>query len=431
MSEPLNRKAIGEGIHLSSVIDRKFKRNRISVSFILPLGRETASLNAVVPHILRMDCREYPDLTSLAARLCDLYGAVLDADVTKYGGYQVLEVAVQGLGNRFALENEDIVQQCARLLAGIVLDPKLDGNGLFCEQETALQRQYVLDTIDAEINDKRSYALSRCLQVMCADEPVAVRRYGERASAEAVTPAAATGAYRNMLETAPVEIIFTGCGNPAGAEKIFSDRFAAARRAVAPLQPVDLRPYADQVREHTETMAISQGKLVMGLRTGEYPDKRRISAARVMTAALGGTPFSRLFLNVREKLSLCYYCAARFDVSTRLMMIDSGVDSANKQKAQDEILAQLASLQQDGIGGEELRNTKLLIKNSITSTNDSLASIEGWYLAQILRGQSDSPEEDAALIDEITAEEVRAAARAVTLDTVYFLTADGQGKEEA
>lgn len=428
MGGTLTRTQIGEKIHFNHVIDSKFKHNRLSVNFVMPLERETASDNAVVPFILRKGCRECPDFTSLNARLADLYGASLDADVSKYSGYQVLEISIRGLDDRFALDNEDITRECASLLASVVLDPKLDENGLFFEPDVASERQYVIDTIESLINEKRGYAISQCMQLMCEGEPVAVRRYGYIENAGKITPESASNAYRRMLGTAPVEIMFTGSGEPASAEKIFRERFAGLKRDSFDYELAKLRTTAEKVREHTETMELSQSKLVMGMRCGDIKTREQITAARVFAAMFGGTPFSKLFANVREKLSLCYYCAARFDVATRLLLVDSGVEAENKQKAQDEILVQLEALKNGDFTDEELANTKLLLNNSIRTTSDSLSSIEGWYITQILRGQSVTPEEDVLNINTVTREQIIAAAKQITLDTVYFLT--GSGKDE-
>ncbi len=430
MGDKFSRQSIGSGVHFSSVRDKKFKHNRLSVNFIMPLDKATASDNAAVPFILRNGCRELPDFSSLNARLCELYGASLDADVSKSGGWQVLELSIKGLDNRFALENENITALCADLLASVALDPKLGEDGLFDAKDVALQRQFVLDSIDAEINEKRSYALSRCIQTMCAGEPVAVRKYGEREHAEKITPASAYAAYQQIIQTSMVEILFVGSGDPAGALEVFRTRFAQIARNPIHYQRTNLRTSADTVQEKTEEMDVSQSKLVMGLRTGHSQSVEEFNARRVFTALFGGTPFSKLFLNVREKLSLCYYCAARFDTPTGLLLVDSGVEAQNKEKAQKEILAQLTAVQKGEFTDEELFNTKLLMKNTIPSINDSLSGLEGWYLSQILMGRDISPDQDTKNIDTVTREQVIEAANAVTLDTIYFLTGN-QDKEDA
>jgi len=422
MAKGLNRKEIGDKIHFNSIIDKKFKHNRLSVNFVTPLSKEAASQNAVVPFILRKGCREYPDFTALNEKLSELYGATLSADVSKYSGYQVIEISIRGLDDRFALDGENITGECAALLASVVLDPKLDETGVFCKEDTDLEKQYIIDTIESLINEKRGYAISQCMQFMCEGEPVAVRRYGYAEDARKITPESAYEAYRNLLKTAAVEIIFTGSGSPAATEKVFIERFSGLPRNSFGYELVKLRAAAEKISEHTETMELSQSKLVMGMRTGLYENAKQLNAARVFAALFGGTPFSKLFLNVRERLSLCYYCAARFDVATKLLLVDSGIEFQNKQKAQDEIMAQLKAIQNGQFSDEELANTKLLVNNSIRATTDSLASIEGWYMAQILRGQNIAPVDDVKNIDAVTREDVIEAAKAVTLDTVYFLT---------
>jgi len=429
LSSSFERLPVGDGIHFSRITDPKFKHNRLSVNFILPLDKAGASDNAVVPFVLRMGCKALPDFSSLNARLQELYGATLEAGVSKFGGYQVMEVSIRFLDNRYALEGEDLSRECAALLAGIALEPKLDKAGLLDEKDVALQRVYIQDTIEAEINDKRPYAISQCIQEMCAGEPVAVKTYGYPDTAAAITPASATDAYRKMLRTAPVEIIFTGSGNPESAREILAAAFKGIERQPMAYSPIKLRPTAERVREKTETMELNQGKLVMGMRCGELTTQRELNAARMFSAMYGGTAFSKLFLNVREKLSLCYYCASRFDSTTRLLMVDSGIEAANKQKAQDEIMAQLKAVTQGDFTDEELANTKLVLSNSILATTDSSGAMEGWYMAQILRGQSLSPQQDIENINTVTREEVIEAASKVTLDTIYFLTGEEDGSE--
>ena len=424
MGEKLDRTKIGENIHFTCVRDPKFKHNRLTLCFVMPLIRETASENAVVPFILRKACRELPDMSALNIRLEELYGASLSADVTKHGLYQLLELSIHGLDNRYALNGEDITRECAALLCSVALDPLLDASGLFKEADVALERQYVIDTIESLINEKRGYALARCTQFMCEGEPVAVRKYGYTELAGKITPASATAAYRRMLKTAAVEIIFTGSGESSEARELFREKFAGLERASFGYEQAALRETAEKATEHVERMELSQAKLVLGMRTGEINTRRQIRAARVFAALFGGTPFSKLFLNVREKLSLCYYCAARFDAATKLLYVDSGIEAEYKEKAQAEIMAQLKAIREGDFSDKELRETKLLMYNSLRSAKDSLSSIEGWYLARILLGQEESPGEDIEALAEITREEVMEAAAKVTLDTVYFLTGE-------
>lgn len=422
MSTRLTASRIGDQVSFRYVPDPKFKHNLISVSFITPLDTVTASDNAAVPHILRKGSRACPDFSALNARLSELYGAQMDATVGKFGGHQILGLSIRSIDNRYALGGDDVAGDCARLLADVILNPKTDADGCFDEKDVETERQLVIDTIEAEINDKRTYALSRCIQTMCAGEPVAVRRYGEIETARNITPRSAADAYRRLLETSAVEIMFIGPGDPKPVQAIFEKAFSALPRKAAPVAPVVLREEAQSVRECTETMDITQAKLVMGLRTGSFQNPETLYAMRLACAMLGGTPFSKLFLNVRERLSLCYYCAARFDTSNKLLLIDSGIESGNRQKVVDEVFRQIQALQDGDFTDEEITNTKLLMNTSILSTGDSPSRVENWYMSQIMQGKNDTPDEDMAKIGAVTREQIVAAARQITPDTIYFLT---------
>ena len=420
MSDQLQRRRIADQVYFNVISDKRFKSNRISVNLILPLERDQATVNAVVPFLLRKGCRECPDFTKLNQKLCLLYGASLDGDVSKYGGLQILNLSIQSLDDRFAIDGEGISAQCADLLANLLLDPNFT-DGAFDAQDTELEKKVLLDTIQSEINEKRTYAISQCIQEMFRGEPFAVKKYGYEEDVSAITPQSAAQAYRDALERARVEILFVGCGDGKGTEKVFSDRFAGWRRNALPDQTCPVKTQAGPLREKVEEMEVSQGKLVMGFRLGELKSEAEVDAMKMMIALFGGTPFSKLFVNVREKYSLCYYCAARMDRSTGSMLVDSGVEVPNRDKAQQAILHELEEIRDGNFTDEDLDAAKLVMQNALKSAGDSLYTLESWYLTQILSGMEQSPLAAADSLAKVTREEIIRAARQVALDTVYFL----------
>lgn len=426
MSKPFERVSICDGVHFSSVTDPKFKHNSIVASLVLKPDKATVTANAVVPFILRKGCESCPDFTRLNQKLCALYGASLSCDVSKFGGYQVLDLSIYGVDDRFTLDGESMIRECALLLTEILLRPRLV-DGVFAADDVALEKQQLIDTIESLINDKRAYAMSKCKSIMCAGEDIALEKYGYIADAEQITPQTAADTYRRIIKTAQIEVMFVGCGDPAIAKTIFADAFSKIERAPILVKPIVTRLVAEKINAVTEELDVAQSKLVMGFRTGEIADRRAFGAMRMMVALFGGTPNSRLFVYVREKQSLCYYCAARYDRLTGLMFVDSGVEKENKQKAYDEILLQLDIVRAGGFTDEELTATRLLMQNSLRSVTDSLGAIAEWYMTQVMAETNLSPADESALFDEITREDIIAAAGRVTLDTVYFLT----GKESA
>ena len=395
------------------------------MTLVTPLEEGKTSAAALAAYLLRMGSRRCRDMTELERRLADLYGAVLDADVSRHGEYQLLTFSITGADDRFALEGESISRGCAELLGEILLEPKLEGDA-FPQEAFRLEQQYLIDTIEAEINDKRSYAAQRCTYEMGRGCRFAVSRYGTVREAAAVTPAEAYRRYRELIGTARIEIFFSGCGSPAYAEETFRHLFARVERAPLIHIPQALPKAAEHITELQESLPMSQSRLVMGFRTGLPTARRARTAARVMTALLGGSTGSRLFTNVRERLGTCYYCSARINLLTGILLVDCGLEQKNRRSLQDAILAEIADLAAGHITADELEHIKLAFHSSLCSMGDSLARLEGWYLSGLLQGETVTPQQDWEEIRSITREEVAAAAAALTLDTVFFLQAEGK-----
>ena len=178
---------------------------------------------------------------------------------------------------------------------------------------------------------------------------------------------------------------------------------------------------ADRVKEFHDVMDVAQTKLVMGFRTGIAVPGGDVTAMRLMSALFGGTPHSKLFLNVREKLSLCYYCSSSYDRHKGIVMVQSGVEQKNIEKAREEILRQLQAVQEGDFSAEDLDAAKMSVANSFRTMSDYLGGLEAWYLSQAFEKTVLTPEQSAEAVGGVTKEQVVKAAQTVSLDTVYQL----------
>ncbi len=291
MSQELNRVRLGEGVHFTSIRDRKFKHNCISINLLTPLEEETVTVNAILPYLLRRGSKNCPDFTKLEQTLCELYGASLSADVGKTGGHQLLTCSIVGIDDRFALEGESVSAGCARLLGEILLAPNIT-QGAFPEEDFRLEQQNLIDTILADINDKRAYTVNQCRALMNEGSPLAIPKYGWVEKAREITPQAAAERYARLIDTAMVEIFFVGCGEPDGAREEFSRLFGALERHPVPFSLPPIVEKAGAVKEKTVEMEIAQSKMAMGFRTGALAEKKQIDAAKLMSYLYGGRPLS-------------------------------------------------------------------------------------------------------------------------------------------
>lgn len=424
----LKREEIQEGIYFSSISDARFKTNRIALNLVVPLAEETAAANALLSYLMRKSTAQYPDFTQFSRYLTGLYGAYADSSVDKMGDSQVITFSVGAIDDRYTLEGEPITQQLCQVLCDMVLHPALV-DGVFPEQEVALEKNALCDAIRAEINDKRAYAVNHASALMCQGEPYGIGRYGTVEQVMSFTPQQLADAYTQLLETARIEAVFAGSGCPDTAKEMIAKAFSGQKRRYAgapktlPHQPLN------QVMEETETMDVNQSKMVLGFSTGLGADSQWIPALRVMTAIFGGTPMSKLFLNVREKMSLCYYCAARPDRTKGIVRVDCGVENVNIEKAKGEILNQLEEMKKGNISDQEISDAVMSLVNSYKTLNDSNYAISGHYLGEILTNTIRTPEEEAQLVRAVTKEQIVEIANQLKLDICYVLTGKGGDKQ--
>ncbi|MCF2595923.1 EF-P 5-aminopentanol modification-associated protein YfmF [Pseudoflavonifractor phocaeensis] len=424
----VKRRELFPGVWLRAVHTNKFKSAYLSVTLMSPLDPETAGANALIPSVLRRGTAVHPDMESLSAALDGLYGGAIEPAVRKKGETQCVGFAASFLDDAYALEGEQILEPAAALLGEVLLKPYTQ-DGVFSPDYTAGEKANLLDRIRGQINDKRTYATHRLTQLMCGEEAFGVDKLGDEAHVEAITPASLWQRYQQLLREAAVEVYYCGSAQP--------DRVEAAMRSALAGLPVNgdrLDPDCEvrisagpEPRVVEEAMDVTQGKLAMGFRTGgltcweeDYP------ALVLCNAIFGGTTLSKLFLNVREKLSLCYYASSVLEKMKGLVLVSSGIEFDKYQQARDEILAQLDNIRSGKIEDWELEGARRTVISGNLATLDDQARQEEFWLGQAAAGLDETAEELAARFEAVTREQVMEAARKLELDTIYFL----KGKED-
>lgn len=421
MKYPLKRLKLSTGIYFNIISDKKFKTNRISINLIFPLKEETVSASAIIPFILKKRFKDIPDFTKLNQKLDDLYGSVLDGDVRKFGDYQILNLYISGIDNKYALKSEDIVSEITNIIGKVLLDPVLE-DGHFLDKDVEIEKNMLVDTIESEINDKQSYALNKLEKIMFSSRPCGINKYGFIDNVKRLKSSDIFNRYKEILKSARIEIMFIGSGDGNKSFDIFKDIFSKIDReeSFSILMPAQQK--SDDIKSLVEEMKINQSKMVLGFTSGVSAKSKELDALRIGVAIYGGMPFSKLFLNVRESLSLCYYCSSRLDKLTGSIIVESGVEKANIEKAKQEILNQLFEVQSGKFTEEDLSNSKLALITSFKSISDSPGMLEVWYLTQIFSESESTPLMDCEKISKITKQEVVEVFSKVNLDTVYILT---------
>ncbi len=422
----LKNKKIFEGVELCTVSAEGFKTACASLSFVMPLG-EKASLYALVPNVLTRSCKDYPDVTSIEKKLALLYGAEVVVDVTKSGENQVLKIEVSCIDDRFSIDGESITDECLKLLFRMAFEPRLE-NGVFCSDDVESEKRLLSERLIAENSDKRTYAKNRCNEIMFENELYGIHRYGTVEDIEKITPEALYDAYREILSQGKLLVCVSG-GNFSNVEELLEKYIDDEDRDIHLNETLYVEECED-VKYVKEQEAVKQGKLVMGFRLGMKGEEDKYAARRVMVDLFGGSPHSKLFTVVREKMSLCYYCSAMMFRQKGVMLVQSGIESYNEEKAKNAILDQLEDIKKGNFSDDDIASSVKSLEDGFRSVSDSAESVASWFTSQVCSKEFLYPEDFIEQFKKVTREDIIEAAKEVTLDTVFMLEGTAEGGVE-
>ena len=418
------RKELSPGVFLNYIQAGKFKNGLLSAQLVTPISAEAVAPGALLPAVLRRGTERCRDMRALSCALDLLYGAGLSYTVRKKGENQCFGFLMSFIDDQYALGGEKLLEPSADLLGEVLLRPVTEG-GVFLPAYVDGEKDNLIDAIRSILDDKRDYADKRLIEEMCRGERYGIPRLGTEDAVAALDSAALYDFYQNALMRAHIELFY--CGS-AGQERVedalrhglrglpHGERVEPVRsvRAAAPAQP----RYLD------ETMDVTQGKLSLGFRAPTEDEHAMLLANLIF----GGYSNSKLFLNVREKLSLCYYASSAYHRSKGIVTVSSGIEFADYQRAHDEILAQLESVQLGDFEPWELDGAKGVLISAIRSREDSGARMEENTLGQAATGLWENDEAMIEDLQAVTPERIAAAAKSMTLDTVYFLKGEGDAE---
>lgn len=417
MNNIINRRKIADGVYFSSITDKRYKKNLISVAFSTQLSEDTATENVIVPVLLTKCNSKLPTYKAFNNKMSRLYASGIGGTAGRQYDLQTISFGAYYLDDIYALLGEKMTGIMTDILIDCLTSPVTE-NGVFSEKFVELEKKTVIDNIETAINDKRSYAIERAMKTICKGEPASVCSYGTVEKAKLITPDSAYKAYRRMLETMPCEIICTGCSDFEGVAEKFAAAFEKVGRHDIENTTIALSPVKTQTEEVTERLTVNQSKLVLGFKSHSDDD----AALVLLQKIFGGTTSSKLFRNVREKMSLCYYCSAARNDLKGIMLVNSGVENENIEKTKEAVIDQLEEIKNGNFTNEDINFAEMAIKNDFKSVADSAGNVSNWYFDCIRKNDIVTPEEKLGRYLGVSKERIIAAAKSMVLDSVYVLT---------
>lgn len=411
------------GVTLRCFQDNRFKQGYLSVQFIRPMNGQEAALNALIPAILLRGSKTAPDMRAITLRLDDLYGASLGPSLRRIGDYHAVGLCCGFIADRFAMEGDSILQPMTEFLGELLLEPVLE-NGVFNEEYVESEKKNLISTIAAQRNDKRAYAAAQLLKNMCREDSFGIPRLGEIEAVKKITPREAYAHYQRILTESRADIFYVGDMDPEQVAALVKPVFKKIERNYVNLpEQTPFHPCGGG--EFTETMEVAQGKLCMGFFTQITLTHGEFAAMQVCNTLFGGGMTSKLFMNVREKLSLCYDISSAYYGSKGIVTVSAGIDCAQEQVVRGEILSQLDAICRGEVSPEELNAAKQALISGLRGIHDTPGAIENYYATATVSGLGFTPAEYIRAVEQVDLEQVCHAAKTLQLDTVYFLKGVG------
>jgi predicted Zn-dependent peptidase len=410
----------GKGAALHLIQSKKYKTISIAVKLQAPLERETITARALLPYVLQQGTANLPDARALRLKLDDLYGAVLSISGTKKGEKHIITIRLDVANENFLSDRTPLFEKAVDLLREIVFEPKVE-NDAFSDTIVSREIQTLKQKITALKDDKMSYANMRLMDEMCKEEPYSLHVHGYEEDLNTLNSSKLYDVYKNILKQDKMDIYILGDVEKSQAEK-----------AVASFMERDTEPYEERAasvspapeseKEVIETQDVQQAKLHLGYRTNIRYSDSDYAALQVFNGLFGGFPSSKLFRNVREKHSLAYYAASRFESHKGLLFVFSGIDPKDYTKAKEIIDAQMTAMQAGEFDDAEVEEVKDLIVSQILETIDNPVGLMETLYQQVIGNKQMPVEQMLDAIRQVTKDDVLQAAAKVQLDTVYLLT---------
>ena len=414
------KKEMKKGIKLHILNTDKFKTNLIAIFLTTKLERKTVSANALISAVLRRGSNTLKTQEEISKQLEELYGASFDCGIDKTGDNQVLKFYIETVNDSFLPQsNENILKMAIETIFDIVFNPFIE-NHAFCKDYVEQEKNNMKQRIEGRIDNKRIYALDRCIEEMYKDKPFGLYRFGYVEDLKDINEVNLYERYKQLIEQCKIDIFVSGNVNEEVENIIIENQNVKNLKEREPSYNKESERNTVKQGEKIETMDVAQGKLVVGLDVNSKNEDEKYNVI-IYNTILGGSANSKIFQNVREKANLAYEAGSRYFRYKDTIFVNCGIEISNYEKALNLIKEQLEDMKAGKFTEEEVENAKKSIISSIKTIDDEQDTGITYYFGQEMSGNQKSVEDYIERIEKVNKEDVIQVANKVEINTIYFL----------
>ncbi len=414
-----------QGIKAYFIKTDLYKTDLTCIIITTPLKRDTVTLNALIPFMLRRGTKRLPNQSLLNKELENMYGASFNCGIDKMGDNVVLKFYIESISSEYALDSENILEMNLNNLLEIVFDP-IQNESLLNEDFLNLEKDNLKKVINRKIDDKDSYALDRCISKMYGDDKFGLYKFGYEEDVDKITIEDISNYYNWLIQNSKIDIFVSGNIKPKEIEEFLSknDNLKKLRPRIENYilnnEFTESKQIVENANEIIEKMDVTQGKLVIGLDILSNMENLQI-VSLVYNAILGDGANSMMFQNVREKASLAYSARSTFVKQKLNVFIRCGIQIENYEKALDLIKVQLENLKNGKFEEEDVENAKTYLISSLKNVAEEQDTEVIYYIGQEISKTNMSLEEYISKVEAVTKDQIVELANSIQINTIYFL----------
>ena len=410
------------GIKLHTINTNKFKTNIIAVFLSTPITRENVTKNAVLSSVLRRGSMTMPTQEQISKELEEMYGASFDCGLDKTGDNHIIKFYLESVNDNFLPQTqENMLKTSIEKLLDIACNPLIE-NGGFKQEYLEQEKENIKQLIEGKKDNKAKYAMTRCIEEMYKDEPFGLYKFGYIEDLESIDTKNLYEYYTQLLNNCKIDIFVSGeIGDDINQLIMQNENIQRLKDRTPEYNKATLEK-KQPIQENivTESMDVTQGKLIIGLDINLKEEKEKYYAL-MYNSILGGTANSKLFQNVREKESLAYVASSSYLRYKSNIFINCGIEIKNYEKALNKIREQLADMKNGNFTDADIENSKKVIISTIKSIDDEQDTEITYFLGQELTNNKTTLEEYIQEVEKVTRNNIIDIANRTNINTIYFL----------
>lgn len=406
----------------------RFKTEKLMLRYLLPLDAEKQQMNLLLTEVLKMGTQRYPSKRALNQRMDDLYSTDVVPFRRRMGDMYRFGFCADFLGARFVGGGNGLLPDALELMSEMWKNP-LTENGLLRERVLAREKEALCDAIRSEKTSPSFYAKEKCKNLLCKGEPWSLSHLGTEADVAIVTPENLTAYHQSILQNEKPVFWYMGAMEPAAVAELIAKHLPNSVGTVRPYQTIVSKGEGEAVLA-TEDLDVNQGKLCIGFRSDIAVGHPLDPALVLLNEIYGGSPSSKLFVNVREKRSLCYHCSSGLDAYKGVLFARSGMHPENRAVTEEAMQAELAAIAAGNVTENELNVAKRGMDFQYRRVNDQPGALIDYYDRLLVRGVSYTPERRRAALNAVTVDQVVEAASHLRHGATFFVNGTAEGEED-